>query len=118
MGAIALDFAALTGMPRPQLQPAPPQDMVGLVKKVWLLLYSEGGFWTVSELRDRLKVQREIRTHLAEMVERGFLVRRKHADMDGKETVQYSVTMRCKVPRGVTIEEMWAVLQIGRKGPA
>jgi hypothetical protein len=117
MGAMAMDFAALSRVPQLQLPPA-RADRSGLVKDVWLLLYTQGGLWSVTELRGKLKLDRELRTALAEMVERGQIMRRKVADIDGRETVQYSVTRKCKVPRGVVIEEIEELLQMAAGGRA
>lgn len=108
MGAMALDFAAAAAIP--QAQPA-RRDLTGLVKRVWLLLYSEGGRWTALELCDRLRIKgREIHPTLREMVDTGFLLRHPFTDEDGRVSAKFSVTDECKVPRGVLIKEIQAVL--------
>jgi hypothetical protein len=91
--------------------------MSGLVKRVWLLLYTEGGRWTAAEIRHRLHLQTAVSIHatLRDMVETGFLSRSRTTNIDGETPVQYGVTRGCKVPRGVTVDEMWDVLQMGKK---
>lgn len=109
MGAIALDWSAMSRMtPAVPLQPRP--DMVGLVKRAWLLLYTEGGWWTESEVRHRLRLPTEIHKALREMVESGQLARKSVTNIDCETSVQYAVVRRCKVPRGVTVDELWEVL--------
>jgi Uncharacterized membrane-associated protein/domain len=90
-------------------------ETAGLVKRVWLLLYAEGGRWTEAEIRKRLHLPVEIHTALREMAERGFVDRKRICNIDNECSVQYGVIRACKVPRGVTVEEMWEVLQIGRQ---
>jgi hypothetical protein len=117
MGAIALDFAAMSAMtPPPMLLPQRP-EMAGLVKRVWLLLYSEGGRWTEAEIRHRLHIASGIHTALREMVERGFLVRSKVENIDGESSVQYGVGRKCKVPRGVVLEEIEQLLEMVKGKP-
>lgn len=97
--------------------PEPPRpEMAGLVKRVWLLLYQEGGRWTEAEVRQKLRLPAEIHTALREMAERGFVERKRVCNIDNECSVQYGVIRACKVPRGVTVDEMWDVLQMGAKG--
>jgi hypothetical protein len=115
MGAMALDFAALSatqpvGMP-PVTQPQ-RVEMAGWAKRIWLLLYCEGGLWTSAEIRTQLKVGSAVTTTLGEMVRENFLVRNRARTVDGDLAVKYSVSNKCKVPRGVVIEEIEALLQL------
>lgn len=111
MGAIAMDFAALSAA----APPMPKAEMVGLVKRVWLLLYSEGGRWSAAEVRRRLHLSGDIHAALREMVERGFIVRTVTVNPDAESRVQYGVEKRCKVPRGVVISEIEEMLTMGLK---
>jgi hypothetical protein len=107
MGAMALDFAAVAAIP----QAAPKRDLTGLNKRLWLLLYAEGGRWTAMELCDRLRMKgREIHPTLREMVDTGFLLRHPFVDEEGRASAKFSVTDECKVPRGVLIKEIQAVM--------
>jgi hypothetical protein len=87
--------------------------MSGAVKRIWLLLYAEGGRWNAAEIREKLRLTGEIHTALREMVERGFLVRGKTCNLDGECSIKYWVTKKCKVPRGVAIEEIEFTLTMG-----
>ena len=111
MGAFALDFAALSA----PTQPVVRQEMAGLVKRVWLLLYAEGGRWSASEIRRRLHLSGDIHAALREMVERGFICRSEATSPDAESRVQYGVEKRCKVPRGVVISEIEEMLTMGLK---
>lgn len=97
-------------------QPDPRPQAVGPIKRIWLLLYSEGGWWGGAEILDRLRMTPGQRRLVYEMVVGGFLQRRLHTTPEGEEVVQYGVTRMCKVPRGVTIAEMWSILQITAQG--
>lgn len=114
---VAIDFAALMAVPQ-ELQPAATVARKGLTKRIWLLLYSEGGRWTSAELVDRLHVcggrnRRRLFSTLREMALYRLVVR---ADVQTPEgiVIKYGVGKGCKVPRDVTVDEMWEVLQIGR----
>jgi hypothetical protein len=115
MGAIAFNLAAAMTATAP---PAPPkQEMLGLVKRVWLLLYAEGGRWSAAEIRKRLHLSGDIHAALREMVERGFIVRTVTASPYAESRVQYGVERRCKVPRGVAIAEIEETLAMGLRRP-
>lgn len=111
----AMDFAALTAVAAqlPPAVPGPTPARFGLTKRIWLLLYAEGGRWTSAEIRDRLHVQGNLWSPLREMVQYRLLVR---ADVETPEglVIKYGVGKGCKVPRDVTVDEMWDVLQIGQ----
>lgn len=115
----AHEWAAVASVSRRQPDPR-PAAMAGLVKRVWLLLYCEGGHWTASELSRRLQLEVQQRTCLTYMISRGFIVRGRSTDIDGKETVHYSVNRKCKFPRGVVIEEVEELLRMvaGKPTPA
>lgn len=122
MGAIAQDFAAMTSMRRqraaPKLALAVSQPvMKGLRKRVWLLLYTEGGTWTAAEIAARLTlITRKIHSMLGEMVRDGFLVRRRIETVDGDTLVKYGVAGSCNVPRGVALEEIEQLLRMAVQG--
>lgn len=104
MGAIAQDWTAMASLT------PPPASLAPLVKRVWLLLYAEGARWTEAEIRKKLGTK-EIHVVLRQMARRGYIGRAQVENIDGESSVQYGVTRSCKVPRGVTVDEMWAVLQ-------
>lgn len=111
MNAIAFDWRNIAMSSIARTKPPRPSAMSGLVKRVWLLLYAEGGRWNAAEIKARLHVPGEIHTTLREMAERGFLIRGKLCDIDGECSMRYGVTSKCKVPRGVAIEEIQAALR-------
>lgn len=94
MGAIAMDFVAVS---------APGSGWTGLTKRVWLLLYAEGGLWTATEVGDKLG--RALGATLRDMAESGFVARTRDETPEGPR-VRYGVTKACRVPRGVAVEEI------------
>lgn len=114
----AFEWAAVASVSRhANRQPDPrPAAMVGLVKSVWLLLYSEGGLWTADEMSRRLQFGVKHRYCLTEMVARGFIVRSEVTDIDGRRSVRYGVKRGCKIPRGMGIEEIEQVLRPAAQG--
>lgn len=86
--------------------------MKGFAKRIWLLLYSEGGYWTGSEVDVRLRIGKNVYTALGEMVRSGFLSRKKGPNIDGEMVVQYGVTSACKLPRGVSVAEIEGMLLV------
>lgn len=97
------------------LHPAPAamphgSGWTGLTKRIWLLLYSEGGRWTSAEISARLCVQHAIHTTLREMVQVRLLMRADVPTPEGR-VFKYGVGKGCKVPRDVTVDEMWDVLE-------
>lgn len=115
MQAYALDWAAMASIARqPSRQPDPARDSRnnGTAKRVWLLLYSEGGRWTAEEIAEKLQITRPLWTALGEMVRGDFLERFRAKNIDGELMVKFAVTRKCRVPRGVTLDEMWDVLQM------
>lgn len=107
MEAMALDLAAVADIPQ-----APKRDLTGLSKRLWLLLYAEGGRWTADEIGKRLHISQPLWSCLGEMSRGAFLERFRSHNVDGELVVSFAVTKRCKVPRGVTVDEMWEVLQM------
>lgn len=103
MEAIAQDFAAVAA--------SRPHPEISLVKRIWLLLYAEGGRWTSSEIGDRLRYSgTSIYTTLREMFERNQVVRIDGANVYGDNVIQYAVTRACLVPRGVAVIELQEVI--------
>lgn len=90
-----------------------PNDSRGLVKRIWMLLYAEGGRWTEAEIRKSLRLAADAHTCLREMVDRGFIVRHRLVNIDGEKSTKYAVTKACKFPRGVSIEEVEQLLKLG-----
>lgn len=84
----------------------------GTAKRVWLLLYTEGGLWTAEEIGKRLQIARPLWNALGEMVRGRFLVRHRGTSIDGDLIVKFAVTRKCKVPRGVVVEEIEELLQM------
>ena len=82
----------------------------GTARRIWLLLYAEGGYWTSEEIGRRLMIARPLWNSLGEMVRGGFLSAQRVTNIDGESAVKYGVTRPCKVPRGVTVDELWEVL--------
>jgi hypothetical protein len=115
MGSFALPWPGMVSVSRqPSRQPDPARDSRnnGTAKRVWLLLYSEGGRWTAEEIADKLQITRPLWTALGEMVRGDFLERFRSQNIDGELSVKFAVTRKCRVPRGVTLDEMWDVLQM------
>lgn len=112
MGAIAQDFAAVKAVPQ-----AHGSGWTGLTKRIWMVLYSEGGRWTSAEIADRLRYSgTSIYTTLREMVDRKLVVRIDGDNVHGENVIQYAVTKACKVPRDVGLDEIEELLQLGAVG--
>lgn len=115
MGAFAGDWAAVTSISRQSSrQPPAGSNNNGMAKRVWMLLYSEGGRWTADEIAAQLQIARPLWSALGDMVRHGCVERFRDRNIDDELSVKFAVTRKCRVPRGVTIDEMWEVLQIGR----
>lgn len=117
MGAFAEDWTAVSAISRqPSRQPAPAGSSYnGTTKRVWMLLYSEGGRWTADEIAAKLQITRPLWSALGDMVRYGCVKRFRDRNIDDELSVKFAVTRECRVARGVTIDEMWEVLQIGRQ---
>lgn len=90
--------------------------MNGVSKRIWLLLYAEGGWWTVAEIRAHLKLaagSNVLHMILKGMSAAGFLDSKDEPDHQLERRVRYGVTKKCKVPRGVKLEEIEASLAGG-----
>lgn len=113
MGALAMDFAPMpiarvlpTAPPAAPAEPAHGSGWTGVTKRIWLMLCGEGGFWSAAEIRGKLVITGAINTVLRDMVEYGCIVQKKHRNRDGEMVIQYGVVRKCKVPRGVTWQEI------------
>lgn len=88
----------------------------GVSKRVWLLLYSEGGWWSVAEIRKTLEANGRDVGALAQTLNNmrvsGFLEFRDELDFQLERRLRYGVTKKCKVPRGVKLEEIEATLAL------
>lgn len=118
MGAMALDFAAIAVVPQALHRPPAPQVMKGVRKRVWLLLYTEGGMWTAAEIGQRLGLAaKKLHSMLGEMVRDQFLTRKRRETVDGDRVVEFGVSGSCSIPRGVTPDEIEALLRmaVGRR---
>lgn len=112
MGAYAEDWNAMSAISRlPSRQPEAGSSYNGTTKRVWMLLYSEGGRWTSEEIGKHPDISRPLKATLSDMVEYGCLERFRGTNIDGELSVKYAVTRKCKVARGVTVDDMWQVLQ-------
>lgn len=112
MGALALDYSPFVARTIPLPPPAPADTgnmRVGITKRIWLFLCAEGGFWSVSEIRERLAIVGNMAGVVSDMVDYGFIVQKKRRTLDGEQVVEYGVVRKCKVPRGVTWEEIQAL---------
>ncbi|HET8744300.1 MAG TPA: hypothetical protein VFM98_01755 [Ramlibacter sp.] len=92
-----------------------PDPRLGLHKRVWLLLYAEGGMWTEAEIRAKLGLVAELHVALRGMHEGGFLVRKLFVSIDGEARMKYGVSSRCKFPRGLTVAEAEAAVALARQ---
>ena len=110
MEAMALECAAMTVMAPPPKQHG--SGWTGQTKRIWMLLYSEGGLWTAAEIADRLRIRGGIYMTLREMVDRRLVSRQDGQDPEGERLIRYSVTRKCKVPREVEIEEIEELLML------
>lgn len=113
MGACAAqEWNAMSAISRqPSRPPTAGSSYNGTTKRVWMLLYKEGGRWTSEEIRTHPDIRLPLATTLADMVRYGCLERFRSRNIDGELTVTFAVTKKCRVARGVTIDEMWQVLQ-------
>lgn len=94
----------------PSIPRAPKTDLSGFVKRVWLLLYGQGGYWTIAEIRRSLHVYGgDVHTRLDEMVQRKQIERKRIVNIDGERVSQYFVTRKCTYPRGLAVEEVEAL---------
>lgn len=91
--------------------------MSGISKQIWLLLYAEGGWWSVAEVRRTLTLAERTAGALPQTLEymktAGFLESKDEPDYQLERRLRYGVTRRCKVPRGVKLEEIEATLTMG-----
>lgn len=77
----------------------------GITRDVWLLLYREGGIWTMAEIRDALPELTgplQVPGALLNMTDRGFVL--KHGS---KATgVKYRVNRACRIPQGISLGDL------------
>lgn len=75
--------------------------------RAWMLLYAEGGLWSAEEVKERAPTDRYMASCLAQLEAGGFVVRvgRRVAG----QRVRFKVTGACRIPRGVTLDEIVAV---------
>ena len=74
---------------------------------VWLMLLREGGRWTASEVGERINLdQTSAAASLRTMTEFGTLRRWDRSETNDR--VRFGVTAECKVPRGVTLQDILA----------
>ena len=91
--------------------------MNGVSKRIWLLLYAEGGRWSVAEIRRTLVLEGRTGGALPQTLDymrtSGFLEAWDEPDHQLERRLRFGVTKRCKVPRGVKLEEIEATLTMG-----
>jgi hypothetical protein len=75
-----------------------------LNKRAWLLMLTEGGRWSMAELADALRVQNSLSGRVWRMCQQGMIVR--HEKGIGRSRVGFSVTRDCRIPHGVTLEDL------------
>ena len=79
-----------------------------LIGQVWLLMLREGGRWSATELADSLGLKRpNVLMTMHAMALRGYAVRHGEAG-----SYSYGVTGSCKVPNGVTLEDIRAAQEV------
>lgn len=110
MEAIALDLRNIAMTAISRIEPPRPV-MTGVSKRIWMLLYREGGWWSVAEICKELGSGPTTHVNVRDMVTSGFLARKDDADQYGERRVRFGVTKACKMPRGVTLEEIEESLQ-------
>lgn len=67
-------------------------------------MFSQGGYWTIPELRRALAVDKRIDRVLTQLADNGFCHKKDRVDrLNG---TRYGVTPACKIPIGVTLEEL------------
>lgn len=90
--------------------------MNGVSKRIWLLLYCEGGWWTVAEVRRELEVHaktaKAMHQILGDLKDGGFLESKDEPDYQLERRLRYGVTKRCKVPRGVNLEDLTCAMRM------
>lgn len=74
----------------------------GSVKRAWLLMVTQGGRWSASEVQQELG--HDLHAHLQRMVESGHA--KKFPGGAKSNSVKFGVTTDCKVPIGVTLKEL------------
>ena len=87
-------------------------NTVGFFRTAWLLI-AQGGWWTPREVLERIPVSIDIQdghTLLWAMANRyRFLERRGE-----RRRPEYAVTRDCRMPKGLTIGEVVAVVSVNR----
>lgn len=87
----------------------------GIVKAVWLHIFSEGGTWTPDEIAEQFNLKRQQANLMLQcMASRTKSLRRSM--VNGRTA--FSVVGSCTVPLGVTIGEMNCVYLAGPAGSA
>lgn len=76
----------------------------GIVKDAWMHMLKDGGRWTAAEIKEQFG--RDIHATLNRMAAQGYAVQFG----DGRNRVKYGVTPDCKVPIGVTINDLQEIL--------
>lgn len=84
-------------------------DKPEITKRIWLFLLAEGGCWSSTGVRDALGISR-VQTHrtLNRSATRGQITR--HEPESWGKQLTFEVTAQCKVPDGVTVEDIKAAL--------
>jgi hypothetical protein len=85
-----------------EISKAPGRGRSGSMKRAWMLMATEGGRWSASEVAERLG--QDMHSHLQRMVECGYA--KKYTGSGRCNAVRFGVDEKCKVPVGVTIKEL------------
>ncbi len=74
-------------------------------KKLWMLLFNEGGKFTANELAVRLDVHVDYMMDQLNSMHRGRLIE-KFAPEKGSRRLRYGITGTCQAPRGMCLAEL------------
>lgn len=77
----------------------------GRTQALWIHMLENGGLWTTSELSQALGYKGiRIDGLLYQMAQRGFIIRKARSDRENG--YRFGVTMDCKPPYGLTLEQV------------
>lgn len=80
-------------------------DRTGKHLLIWMHLVKEGGRWSVAEIAEAIRMKPvAVNNALYRMFEQQMVDRRQRKD--GYERVSFGVTVKCKIPLGVTLSAL------------
>lgn len=80
----------------------------GHTKAAWLLLYRSAAWQATTQVSHALSLEYRQAVDLLRVMVRGGLVERRATSNSGRKRYEFAVTKACRVPTGVTIEELEA----------